>query len=503
MATSGPQTLGDYLLVEQIGEGGMAEVYRAQNLGGNSSIAGNEEVVVKRIKPSLFRSVEFPIFREMFLNEAKLVRGLQHANLARVFSLNEALDKNLGVRVPFIVGEFIKGQQLWNLMRIGTLGFTGKPISPRIAAFLVREIARGLGHAHDYKDPQTKRPLPIIHRDVSPENVMISEDGAVKVIDFGVAKAIGGFGPQTQTGIIKGKLAYMAPEQVAQKVLPATDVFGAGIVLWELLTGRRLFGGGNELLVVNRVLKAEITRPSQTIKDIPAELEQVLMTALSRDLNVRYPHGNAFADALTQAMTRVGSLRGTTNLDVKRWAKSTLADGARISSGWDDDPAQARGRSSDNEPVPGSASASEEGVELSGDDLVFAALDGPLDPAVREAVTQGMRTLTPAMLMEERARMNRRPSGGELPLLPGMRNASPQSTLGSPPPPFLSAGASDPPGGPLMSSRPLLVPPGASALADLLRRMQSDRQLLTWLTTVAALGGLSILLLFLLLLSSC
>ena len=117
--------------------------------------------------------------------------------------------------------------------------------------------------------PKTGKPQPIIHRDVSPENVMISTEGAVKVIDFGVAKAIGGFGPQTQTGIIKGKLAYMAPEQVAQKVVPATDVFGAAIVLWEMLTGRRLFGGGNEFMVVNRVLKADIPRPSATTQNIP------------------------------------------------------------------------------------------------------------------------------------------------------------------------------------------------------------------------------------------
>ena len=179
-----------------------------------------------------------------------------------MYALLEAVDEDLGVKVPFIVGEYIRGVQLWELMRLGTQGFTGKGVPPAIAAFIAREMARGLGHAHAHKDPATGKAQPIIHRDISPENIMVSQDGLVKVIDFGVAKALGGFGPQTRTGIIKGKLAYMAPEQVTQKVVPATDVFGAGIVLHELLTGRRLFGGSNEYLVVSRVLKAEIPRPS-------------------------------------------------------------------------------------------------------------------------------------------------------------------------------------------------------------------------------------------------
>jgi len=170
MATEGPQVLGDYLLIERIGEGGMAEVYRAQPKG--HSPGRDTEVVIKRIKPDLFKAPEFPIFREMFLNEAKLVRSLQHPNLARVHELKEAVDQNLGVKVPFIVGEFIRGCQLWQLMRIATHGFTGRGVPPAIAAYIVREMARGLGHAHAHKDPTTGRALPIIHRDISPEKVL-------------------------------------------------------------------------------------------------------------------------------------------------------------------------------------------------------------------------------------------------------------------------------------------------------------------------------------------
>src|SRR3569832_2254933 len=120
MSFDGPQRLGDYLLIERIGEGGMAEVFRAQYGGDDHSVGPMSQVAVKRIKPALFKAPEFLIFREMFLNEAKLVRSLQHPNLARVYALLEATDQDLGMKVPFIVGEFINGHQLWELMRIAT-----------------------------------------------------------------------------------------------------------------------------------------------------------------------------------------------------------------------------------------------------------------------------------------------------------------------------------------------------------------------------------------------
>ena len=334
MAESGILRLGNYLLIDRLGEGGMAEVFLAQYSGGEHSVGPQSQVVVKRIKPSLYKSTEFPVFREMFLNEAKLVRSLQHANLARMYALLEAVDEDLGIKVPFIVGEYIRGTQLWELMRLATQGFTGKGVQPAIAAFIAREVARGLGHAHAHKDPTTGRPQPIIHRDISPENIMVSHDGQVKVIDFGVAKALGGFGPQTRTGIIKGKLAYMAPEQVAQKVLPATDVFGAGIVLHELLTGRRLFGGSNEYLVVSRVLKAEIPRPSSLMPNIPKELDDVTMQALSRDLKGRFTDGNAMADALTRVLGSVPELAGTTNHTIRDRSKKLNADAKLVAQGW-------------------------------------------------------------------------------------------------------------------------------------------------------------------------
>lgn len=384
----------------------MAEVYRAQYRGkaGAGPNTPDGEVVLKRIRPALFNQPEFPIFREMFLNEAKLVHGLHHPNLARMHTLGEGLDKSLGVKVPFIVGEYIRGLQLWKLLRIATSAFTGRGVMPAIAAYIIRETARGLGHAHAYKDPKSGRSQPIIHRDVAPDNIMISTDGKVKVIDFGVAKAIGGFGPQTKTGIIKGKLAYMAPEQVAQKVVPATDVFGAAIILHEMLTGRRLFGGANDFVVVSRVLKAEIPPPSKFLLGIPPELEEVLMKALSRDVKKRYPDGNAFADALTEVMQRVPQLRGVNEEKVKAWSEELQVEAAFRAN---PEPVNV---SAEHEPLEpeqpedhvNSVSSGE--IELSGEDVVFAGI-ADVDPAVRNAVTQGLRALTPDMLHHPNAEM--------------------------------------------------------------------------------------------------
>lgn len=409
MSSEGVRRLGDYLLLKRIGEGGMAEVYLAQYSGADHSVGPQSQVVVKRIKPELFSKPDYPVFREMFLNEAKLVRELSHANLARIYALNEAVDSEVGARVPFIVGEYVQGSQLWELMRIATLGFTGRPVPAAISAFIVREMARGLGHAHLHKDSRTGKPQPIIHRDISPENVMVSSEGQVKVIDFGVAKALGGFGPQTRTGIIKGKLAYMAPEQVAQRVLPATDVFGAAIVLHELLTGRRLFGGANDFLVVTRVLKAEIPRPSQQVTGVPKELEDVLMRALSRDLSLRYTDANALADALTQVLDSVPALRGTSAHTLKKWSKETLAEGARIASQWQEEGEDAERRARES----GDA---QEPLELSGADVEMLG-DAKLDPGVRAVATMGLKILRPDMVPKEMMPdPSSRPAGG----LPGL-----------------------------------------------------------------------------------
>lgn len=458
--------LGDYLLIERIGEGGMAEVFRAQYSGDEHSVGPMSVVVVKRIKPELFNKPEFPIFREMFLNEAKLVRSLQHPNLARVYALMEAVDPALQKKVPFIVQEYVRGYQLWELLRIATRGFTGLGIPAGIAAFIAREMARGLGHAHSHKDSVTGKLQPIIHRDISPENVMVSAEGSIKVIDFGVAKALGGFGPQTRTGIIKGKLAYMAPEQVAQKVVPATDVFGVGIVLHEMLTGRRLFGGHNDFIVISRVLKAEIPRPSQLIPSIPKELDDVVMTALSRDLKTRYVDGNALADALTRAMAKLPAIKGTTETTVKQWSKQVIAEGQKISSNWNEEESGVHVDVDVADAMRRVEGSGDDIIELTADDLMRTDVDGAIDPGVRAAVTQGLKTLRPDMLAKSASRASLAPVsaaavfGGAPPELAG-----PRSLPGVAAPTPAAAAAPVPAAAPAVAApvaAPVTTPPAAA-----------------------------------------
>ncbi len=375
----------------------MAEVFRAV-YGGQISTSGPiGTVVVKRIRPELFQQKEFPIFREMFVNEAKLVKRLSHPNLARVFELCEAKDAATGVTVPFIVGEFIRGRDLWSLMRQVTDGFSGNGLPPGIAAYIIREVARGLGHAHAHGDGG--RSLPIIHRDVSPENIMISDQGEIKVIDFGVAKAVGGFGPQTRTGIIKGKLAYMAPEQVAQRAVPATDVFGAGIVLHELLTGRRLFGGKNEFLVVQRVLSSVIPPPSLRAS-VPPELDEVTMRALDRRLDHRFRDGNELAEALTDLLERLPALGGTDAGALVEWLRQV--DRACPPKPDEPENGEKTGESDLHVDLGQAAKTPREAVNL-GEHLVLGPVAGTIDPGVHAAVTQAMKTLTPEMLQRAQA----------------------------------------------------------------------------------------------------
>ena len=225
------ERLGRYQIIRPLASGGMGDIFLAEHTG-LSGFA--KRVVVKQIRPELVRE---PGYLELFLNEARVGSFLNHPNIVHIFDVGHEGDR------LWLVMEYVDGVDLKRLLRRAHLA--AQPIKPTVLAAVIVEVLSALEEAHA-GGPLRKEP--IIHRDISPENVMVSAEGSIKVIDFGVAKALGGFGPQTRTGIIKGKLAYMAPEQVAQKVVPATDVFGVGIVLHEMLTGRRLFGGSNDFI---------------------------------------------------------------------------------------------------------------------------------------------------------------------------------------------------------------------------------------------------------------
>jgi serine/threonine protein kinase len=268
------QRFGKYLLVDRLGRGGMAEVWKAKILGP----AGFQRtVVVKRILPHL---AEDPHFVHMFVSEARLSARLSHANIVHVYELGDVDGEY------FICMEYVRGRDLVSVMRAHLMRAIPPP---GLGAFVVREICRALAYAHGLTDDDG-RPLRLIHRDVSPSNVMLAFDGSVKLLDFGIAKALSEASDnKTQTGTLKGKFGYMSPEQVEGKEIDhRTDLFAAGIMLHEVLTGRRLFKGQTDIQTIAMVREANIQPPSTFNPQVPPELDRVCMKALARSLDVRY-----------------------------------------------------------------------------------------------------------------------------------------------------------------------------------------------------------------------
>lgn len=279
-----PIQFGKYTLFERIGRGGMADVFKGRIQGP----AGFERVfVVKRILPHLS---DDPIFIKMFVEEAKLSARLNHPNIVQVFELG-SVDSEY-----FISMEYIDGRDLADTMR--ALWKTIGPPPADLVAFIGREICRALSYAHGLTD-ERGRPLGMIHRDVSPSNVMLSYEGAVKLLDFGIAKAMGEAPETTKSGALKGKYAYMAPEQTDGEDLDhRIDIFAAGIVLHEVLAGRRLFKGQNDIQTIERVRRCEVRPPSQVNPNCPPELDAIVLKALSRRREDRFQTAADMADAL-------------------------------------------------------------------------------------------------------------------------------------------------------------------------------------------------------------
>ncbi len=281
---SEPIQFGKYTLFERIGRGGMAEVFkgRIQGPGGFE-----RTFVVKRILPHLSDDASFI---NMFVEEAKLSARLNHPNIVHVFELG-AVDGEY-----FISMEYIRGHDLSATMR-AIWKMMGPP-RPELVAFIGREVCRGLSYAHNLTD-DSGRPLGMIHRDISPSNVMLSYEGAVKLLDFGIAKALGDTNEPSKGGTMKGKYAYMAPEQTeAASVDHRVDIFACGIVLHEVLTGRRLFKGQNDVQTIERVRRCEVPPPSQQNPDVPPELDAVVLKALARRPEDRWQTAGEMADAL-------------------------------------------------------------------------------------------------------------------------------------------------------------------------------------------------------------
>jgi serine/threonine-protein kinase len=286
--------LDRFELVAELAAGGMATVY----LGRISGAGGFQRFVgIKRLHPHLAREAEFV---QMFLDEARLAARIHHPNVVPILEIGTS------EQGYYIVMEYVEGDTLAQL--ITRSAQVGRHVPVYAASRILVDILRGLHAAHELADDDGK-PLGIVHRDVSPQNILIGVDGSARLTDFGVARATSQLST-TQTGQLKGKLAYMAPEQArGQKDIDRrADVFAAGVVLWETLEGRRLFKGDGEADTLHKVLTDPILPLSDDLPAVTPELEAVLESALDRDRTRRFATAAAFADALERVAIEAGEV---------------------------------------------------------------------------------------------------------------------------------------------------------------------------------------------------
>ncbi len=290
-----PTRLGRYEVIGLLATGGMAEVHLGRLMGPS----GFERVVVlKRILPHLAREAAFV---DMFLDEARIVAKIDHPNVVQVIELGRDGDE------LYLAMELVEGESLGGFMRRHWVD--KMQIGVELAAFIVAQACSGLHAAHELVDPDG-RPQQIVHRDVSPQNIMITYTGRVKVLDFGIAKAIDR-ATRTRTGELKGKVEYMSPEQCRAEPLDRrSDVFALGVLLYELSVGKRLFRRGNEVASLRAVCEDPIPAPRSVDPDYPAQLESICLRALERDVDKRF----ATADEMRREL--VAFLRTTPNVGV-------------------------------------------------------------------------------------------------------------------------------------------------------------------------------------------
>jgi TonB family protein len=264
---------GQYVLLEKIATGGMAEVWKARMRG----VEGFQKIVaIKKILPHLSDNQDFI---EMFVDEAKLAAQLNHNNIIHIYDLGKIQSSY------YIAMEYIDGYDLKNILRKAQE--RDQPLSTEIALFIASKIAAALDYAHRKRDFEDKE-MGLVHRDVSPQNVLISEEGDIKLCDFGIAKAASK-ASHTQAGALKGKLQYMSPEQAwGRNIDRRSDIFALATVLFEMLTARKLFSGDNELSILEQVREARVTAPSQYNDEVTPQVDAIVLKALQKDPANRY-----------------------------------------------------------------------------------------------------------------------------------------------------------------------------------------------------------------------
>lgn len=274
-----PRDFGKYRLIKRIATGGMAEIFLA-----HTKEEPDQPVVVKRILPHLAESAEFV---SMFLDEARIAARLTHPNIVEITDVGQVSG------AYYIAMEYIHGEDVRRIYNQAYKLQRSLPLSHSIR--VIAEAARGLEFAHTLEDSLTRRKVGVVHRDVSPQNILVTYGGGVKVVDFGIAKAANKVN-QTRAGVLKGKYSYMSPEQaLGDPIDQRTDIFALGIILYETTTGTRLFKRQNELATLQAVIKCEVVPPSDALPGYPVELEEIVLKALAKEPRDRHQTAEGLA----------------------------------------------------------------------------------------------------------------------------------------------------------------------------------------------------------------
>lgn len=283
-----PFLYGKYVILDRIAVGGMAEVFRAQTFG----VHGFQRLlVIKRILPHLSKDDEFV---DMFIDEAKIAVGLTHANICQVTDLGK-IDDNY-----FIAMEYVNGKDLRAILK--KCYNSKSPLGIEQSIYIASEMCKGLEYAHRREDPLTGQLMSVIHRDISPQNIMISYHGEVKIVDFGIAKTEYKI-HRTQAGVLKGKFAYMSPEQsMGQELNAQTDIFSAGIILFEMLANQRLFLGGTDFETLENIKRCEIPSLQKINPKVSKDLEAVVRKSLAKDQAERFQSAGQMHNALSKIL---------------------------------------------------------------------------------------------------------------------------------------------------------------------------------------------------------
>jgi eukaryotic-like serine/threonine-protein kinase len=310
-ARTGAASLGKYRLIAELGHGGMAEVFLAVMRGP----AGfNKLMVIKQIRPQL---AEDPELLGMFLDEARLAARLNHLNVVQTNEVGHEAGRY------FIAMEYLEGQPLNRVLHRFQRG-SGLPLGLHLR--VISEVLAGLHHAHEITD-YDGTPLGVVHRDITPHNIFVTYDGQVKVVDFGIAKAMNS-SSETRTGVLKGKVAYMAPEQArGERVDRRADLFSVGILLWEAATGKRMWKGVPDITILQRLLNGEIPTPRSINPEVSERLEAIILKCLATERDGRYDTAldlQAEIDGYLDAQEERGSVRELGKLMTKHFDADRL-----------------------------------------------------------------------------------------------------------------------------------------------------------------------------------